>query len=148
MGLLLLAQSIVAYYAGRFSDIFGRKILLILEGYSHAIVVLLFLFLIETWQLYVLQIIIGVLAGLEASAGMSFLGDITRKQTRGRDIGKYFMIVGIISSLTMMIGGYIVVAVGIKFIFIAMAVANIISSSLLLKIKENKLFFTANKALK
>ena len=138
MGLLLLAQSIVAYYAGKYSDIFGRKPLLILEGYGHAITVILFLFISQIWQLYVLQIISGILAGLEATAHTSFLGDITEKKSRGKDVGKYYMVVGTISALTMMAGGYVIAIVGLKIVFVLMAIADIISTSMFWMLKENK----------
>jgi len=138
MGLLLLAQSIVAYYAGKYSDIFGRKPLLILEGYGHALVVILFLFVSQIWQLYVLQIIIGVLAGLEATAHTSFLGDVTDKKSRGENIGKYYMIVGIVSALTMMAGGYVIAIIGIKIVFILMVLADIISTSMFWMLREER----------
>lgn len=136
MGLLLLVQSIVYYFSGKCSDAWGRKPLLILEGYGHAIVVILYLFIAHIWQLYILQIMTGMLAGLGTTASTSFLGDITKKKSRGKNIGKYYMIVGVISALTMMAGGYVVAAIGIKIVFILMAIANIISASIFWMLKE------------
>jgi len=136
MGLLLLVQSIVSYYAGKFSDIFGRKPLLIFEGYVYAIVILLYLFIDKTWQLYSLQMIMGFLAGLELTASTAFLGDITEKEKRGADIGRYHAIVGIVTALAMMAGGYIIAIIGIKSVFVLMAVASTISASIFWFIKE------------
>lgn len=138
MGLLVLVQSIVAYYAGKYSDVIGRKPLLIFEGYAHAVVVFFYLFITSVAQLYVLQIFTGLLAGLGATVGAAFLGDITKRKDRGRDMGKFNAIVGIMTALTMIAGGYVVATLGLKFVFILMIFADIISTSILLFIKEGK----------
>lgn len=136
MGLLLLVQSIVSYYAGKFSDIFGRKPLLIFESYIYAAIVLLYLFIAEVWQLYVLQVMTGFVAGLELTAHTTFLGDITEKEKRGTDIGKYHMIVGVVAALAMMAGGYVVAAIGLKVVFVLNALASVTSGTIFWFIRE------------
>lgn len=136
MGLLLLFQSLMSYFAGRYSDKLGRKPLFLFEGYLSVFVVLLYLFIGSAWQLYVLQIINGLLAGIHGTAEVSFLGDITELGSRGRNIGKFHTITGIVAALAMMAGGYLVVISGIKIIFILMAVASFLSTTILLFVRE------------
>ena len=138
LGFLLLTQSIVSYFAGKYSDISGRKPLLILQGYLFSIVILSYLFIVQIWQLYLLQIINGLLGGIEVAVGSSFLADITETKNRGRMIGKYQAIVGITTAIAMMLSGYFVALTGIKTIFIIMAIANVFSATLYIFIKEKR----------
>ncbi len=136
MGFLMLTQSIIAYFAGRYSDTLGRKPLLILEGYATFVVILAYLFISQVWQLYLLQIASGLTTGIYETVRNSFLADITEKRTRGKMIGKYNALIGIAAAITMMFSGYLVVLTRIEIVFIIMAIAEIISASLLFLIKE------------
>jgi MFS family permease len=132
MGLLVMAQSITFYFAGRLSDTFGRKPFLVIEGYLSAVVVMAYLFISFHWQLYLLQIIQGILGGVEAIVGVSLLADLTETKTRGGDMGRFNAIVGTLTGLAMLLGGYIVGVLGISAVFVLMAFAQILYASLLL----------------
>ena len=136
MGLLLLFQSLMSYFAGRYSDKFGRKPLFLLEGYLSGFVVLFYLFVGQIWQLYALQIINGLLAGIHGTAEVSFLGDITKFGSRGERVGKFHATTGVVAALAMMASGYLVATMGLRVIFILMAIASFISTTVLLFVKE------------
>lgn len=136
MGLLLIAQSLSAYFIGKYSDAFGRKPFFLAEGYISTITLLLYLFVQQTWQLYLLQIINGLTSGARSTAEISFLGDITEKKSRGRDIGVYSALTGIVAGLALIFGGYVVGIFGIEIIFILVGIASFISTTILVFMKE------------
>lgn len=138
MGIFALVQSIFFYLAGKYSDIFGRKPLFIIEGYISVLVFLLYLMIDNIWQLYLLQMINGLLSGIHGTTEVAFLGDITNTEKRGKDIGKYHAITGAIAALAMMGSGYIVGKIGIQIIFIFAALASLISTTILLFLKEKR----------
>ena len=136
LGMSVLAQAVAAYYGGHHSDRLGRKPFLIAQGYLQAIVVLLYLGAQYPWHLYVLGIADGMLMGIAVTVGNAFLADLTSKGTRGKDMGQRDALINISSGITMMAGGYFAAHFGIPAIFILMAVAQVIATSLLLFVKE------------
>jgi len=138
LGFLTISQSLVAYLAGKYSDVLGRKPILIAQGYLYAIVILLYLFINQTWQLYFLQVVNGLIEGLGIAVAPSLLADITETKERGKLIGKYKALIGIVSAIAMMASGYLAAFTGITTLFIIMALAQIIATSLLIFIKEER----------
>lgn len=136
IGLMVLAQSVTSYLAGKYSDKLGRKIFLITGGFMLAAVTLGYTLITSMVQLYFLQVMNGITGAMQATMETTFLGDITKKVSRGADIGKYHAIVGIMAALAMMGGGYIVGQSGYKVIFYVTAAIILISTLLLFLIKE------------
>ncbi len=136
MGLMALAQSIASYFFGKYSDKFGRKIFLIIAGYATILIVLSYTLINSLNQLYILQILDGIISAIDLTVGQAFLADITRKSTRGKDVGKYHAIVGIIASFAVMAGGVLAGRLGLKFLFYVTAIFMFISTTVLFWIKE------------
>src|SRR5271157_5684139 len=99
VGLVVLSEALVSLFVGKYSDKYGRKLFLILGGYASAILVFLYTIISSIWQLYLLQIFYGLIISLSTTSETSFLGDITEKETRGTDIGKYNAFVGIAEAI-------------------------------------------------
>lgn len=135
-GILLLVQSITSYFVGKHSDKIGRKPFLIANGYFSSILLVLYTFVSSLYQLFILQIISGISNALWVTTEKSFLGDITRKSTRGADIGKYTAIVGIFAAIAIMLGGILVGKFGFSLIFYIAAAVVAFSTSMLFWIKE------------
>jgi type IV secretory pathway VirB2 component (pilin) len=68
----------------------------------------------------------------------AFLGDITKKVSRGLDIGKYHAIVGVMAGIAMMGGGFIAGRMGFETIFYIVAGIIFVSTLMLFYIKENR----------
>ena len=66
----------------------------------------------------------------------AFLGDITEKEKRGSEIGKYDAIVGLSEAATIFIGGFLVGQFGFKIVFYIVCLIFIISTTVMLKLKE------------
>ncbi|MBI2549962.1 MFS transporter [Candidatus Woesearchaeota archaeon] len=136
IGLMVLAQSVTSYFAGKYSDKLGRKMFLIFGGFMLALVIFAYTLITSMAHLYLLQVANGITSAMLTTMEVTFLGDITRKVTRGADIGKYHAIVGIMAALAMMGGGYVVGQAGYKLIFYITASIIFVSTFLLFFIKE------------
>ena len=135
VGLVVLSGALMSLIAGKYSDKFGRKPLLLFGGYASAIIVFLYTIIESLWQLYLLQILSGIIISIFETAEHSFLGDITEKQRRGSEIGKYMAFVGIAEALAIFAGGFLVGKFGFEVIFYIVSIFFIISTTILLKLK-------------
>ena len=136
VGLLSLTGAITSYYSGKHSDVFGRKPLLIIGFLSFGLIVLAYTLITEIWQLYILQVLNGSIGALIYTMTTALLGDLTKKASRGTDIGKFHAVVGILAALAMMGGGIVVGSQGYKVIFYATALLTFLSTLILLYVKE------------
>lgn len=136
IGLMVLSQSVTAYISGRFSDILGRKLFMLLGMLSLSGIVFLYTLISSLIELYILQILNGIAIATISTMETIFLGDVTKKSTRGSSIGKYNMILGVMAAVAMMGGGYIVGEFGFKIIFYIVSSIILISAMLLFKIRE------------
>jgi len=136
VGLIVLSGALVSLIAGEYSDKFGRKPFLIFGGYASAIIVFLYTIISSVWQLYALQIVSGIIISIFETSEASYLGDITTKQKRGKEIGKYDAFVGIAEALSIFIGGFLVSSWGFNIVFYLIAIIFIIATTILLKLKE------------
>ena len=139
LGICMVAQAFSAYFFGSHSDKIGRKPLLVIQGYAMAIVLFLYLLAYAPWQLYIISFFDGILLGIYVTVGNIFLADITEGNRRGRDMGRRDALINVCAGITMMLGGFFAAHFGIQSIFIIMASASIIASTLFLFVKEEKL---------
>lgn len=136
IGLMALAQAVTSYYSGKHSDKLGRKIFFIIGGFAVALVTFAYTLINSLMQLYVLQILFGISGSVYTTMERVFLGDITKKTTRGKDIGKYNAVTGVIGAITMMFMGFVIGGSGFKIIFYLAAFLTFISTLVLFYIKE------------
>jgi len=136
IGLMVFAQSITSYFAGKYSDKLGRKLFLIIGGFILTGVVFSYTLITSLIQLYILQIVNGITNSMQMTMETTFLGDITKKVSRGLDIGKYHAIVGVMAAISMMGGGFIAGQMGFKIIFYITAGIIFVSTILLFYIQE------------
>ncbi len=134
---MVLVQSATAYFAGRFSDKLGRKLFLFMTAYADAIILFLYTVINKTYQLYILQAMLGITNGVVSTISTSLLGDLTIKAKRGRSVGKFNAIVGLSSATGLFWGGYMVKLYGLKSLFYLASFVVAISTILLFFIKED-----------
>ncbi|MCK5504042.1 MAG: MFS transporter [Thermodesulfovibrionia bacterium] len=134
--IMVLVQSATTYFAGSFSDKLGRKLFLFFTAYTDAIILFLYTIISNTYQLYILQAMLGITNGIAGTISVSFLGDLTIKEKRGRSIGKFNAIVGLSSATGLFFGGYMVKFYGLKSLFYLASVVVALSTALLFFIKE------------
>lgn len=136
IGLMVLAQSITSYFVGKHSDLSGRKIFLIISGFFMSGVIFAYTLITSLFQLYVLQVLYGIVGAMQSTMEQSFLGDITKKASRGTDIGKYHALVGVMAGIAMMGGGILVGSFGFKVMFYIVAMLVFVYALALFYIKE------------
>ena len=136
VGLVVLSGALTSFIAGRYSDRFGRKPFLITGGYASAVIVFLYTVIGSLWQLYLLQILSGLVAALFETSESSFLGDITEKERRGSEIGKYDAMVGIAEAVAIFIGGLLVGRFGFEIVFYTVSLIFLFSTTLMFRLRE------------
>ncbi|MBI4896442.1 MAG: MFS transporter [Candidatus Aenigmarchaeota archaeon] len=135
-GLVVLSSAFVSLIAGKYSDKFGRKPFLIIGVYASALIAFLYTVIGSLWQLYLLQIVGGLVISIFETSEASFLGDMTKKESRGADMGKYSAVIGIAEAIAIFAGGFLVGKFGFEVVFYIVSVIFVISTTLLLKLKE------------
>lgn len=136
VGLVVLAGALISLVAGKYSDSIGRKPLLIIGGYASAIIVFLYTVIGSIWQLYLLQIFSGLIISVFETAESAYLADITEKQKRGHDIGKYDAYVGFAEALAIFAGGFLAGKFGFEIIFYVVSIIFVISTTVMFKLRE------------
>lgn len=133
LGITLTSQAITNIYIGRLSDKMERKSLLFFSSVSIGVIILLYTLVTSLWQLLLLQILYGITTATHQTNEMSLLGDITQKETRGSNIGRYNSIVTAATGIAMILGGYAVSLLGINIFFYIIACIVFISALILKK---------------
>jgi len=138
VGLMILAQSLTSYFAGRLSDRFGRKRFMVGANIATGVIIFSYTLIGSVTQLYILQVVYGVVTAISGTAESAFLGDITEKSTRGSAVGKLNAVTGVAAALAMMGAGVLIGGFGFSVIFYTVSVFFVLASFVLLFIKEQE----------
>ncbi|NOZ80139.1 MAG: MFS transporter [DPANN group archaeon] len=136
VGLVVFSGALISLVAGKYSDSIGRKPLLIIGGYASAIIVFLYTIIGSIWQLYLLQIFSGLIISVFETSESAYLADITEKQRRGADIGRYDAYVGFAEAIAIFAGGFLAGKFGFELIFYLVSLIFVISTTIMFKLKE------------
>ncbi len=136
-GIMIFFQSLASYVAGKSSDRLGRKPFLFLIAYVNSVILFLYTTIKGTTQLYILQGFFGISNGVSQTISTSLLVDITTREKRGKAVGIFHAIVGIASSLGLVLSGYAVKMYGLKTIFYLASFVLFFSTLLLFGIRED-----------
>ncbi|MBM3303579.1 MAG: MFS transporter [Candidatus Aenigmarchaeota archaeon] len=137
-GVSVLASSVTTYLVGRFSDKFGRKPFLLVSSFLSSLIIILYLYVQNLSQLYILQAANGINTAIWQISENTFMADITHRKTRGRVLGFYNMVLGIISAVALMLGGFVVSKFGFSVIFWFVGITSFISAIILFFLKEKR----------
>jgi MFS transporter, DHA1 family, multidrug resistance protein len=136
-GIMVLVQSVTTYGTGRFSDRLGRKPFLFLTAYMDSAVLFLYTVIGQTYQLYLLQAALGVTNGIVGTVSTSLLGDLTKRESRGKHVGTFNAVVSLASAAGLFMGGYLVKIYGLKSLFYLASGTVALSTLLLYFIRED-----------
>jgi len=134
--IMILVQAFTSYFVGHYSDKLGRKPFLFASAYTDACVLFAYTLVTEAYQIYILQAFLGVTNAVSTTARESLLADLTKRERRGSQIGKYNGMVNVFSAVGMTAGGYLTKYYGLKSIFYFGSVIIILSTILLFFIRE------------
>jgi MFS family permease len=136
VGLVVLANSLMSFFVGKYSDKFGRKPFLLFGALASAVIVFLYTLIGTIWQLYLIQIFSGIIIAIYETSEHTLLADLTKRYERGKNMGKYYLYTGVAESIAMIAGGFLAGKYGFKLIFYVVSIIFIISTIFLFKIKE------------
>lgn len=134
--IMIFIQSLTSYLIGRFSDKLGRKPFLFLIAYTDAAILFSFTLVSRTYQIYILQGLLGITNAMSMTIRGTLLADLTKKEKRGTEIGKFNAVVSVFSAAGMALGGYFSNLYGLKSLFYFAAAVITISTVLLFFISE------------
>jgi MFS family permease len=134
--IMILVQAAASYFVGRYSDRLGRKPFLFGAAYMDAAILLSYTIVEETYQVYILQALLGVTNAVSMTIRGTLLADLTKVDKRGLEIGRFNALVSIFTAGGFTLGGYLTKYYGLKSIFYLGAVIIVCSTILLMFIRE------------
>ncbi|MGU3471765.1 MFS transporter [Paenibacillus sp. D51F] len=135
-GLFTICSAYLNGYFGRSSDRFGRKPFLLLGSWGMAALFLLFPLVTSIWQVYALQVAMGVFGAMQRTCEKALLADLTEEGRRGEQIGRYHMGLSLFSGLAVIAGGFLVDYFTLDLIFYFGSVLLFASGLVLLRVQE------------
>jgi MFS family permease len=136
VGLMALAGALTSYFVGRHSDVLGRKPFLVTAEVVMAAIMVTYTLITELWQLYALQVASGIVTAMTVTMGQTLLADNTVRGTRGKDVGRFNALGGVVGAFAMMGGGYLAGELGIKVIFYVTASLMLLAGLAASRIRE------------
>ncbi len=134
--IMVLVQAVTSYFVGHYSDRLGRKPFLFVTAYTDAAILFAYTVIDKTYQIYILQALLGVTNAVGATIRESLLGDLTKSEKRGAEVGKFNAFVSVFSAAGLTLGGYVTKFYGLKSIFYLGSVVIVCSTALLFFIHE------------
>ena len=134
--IMILVQAAASFFVGRYSDKLGRKPFLFAMAYVDAFVLFCYTIVDKTYQIYILQALLGVTNAVGLTVRGSLLADLTRADRRGSEIGRFNALVSVFTAAGFILGGYVAKYYGLKSIFYFGAIVIVCSTALLFFIRE------------
>lgn len=135
VALMTIASAVTSLYAGRYSDKFGRKKMILLSTIALAGIVFAYTLVESIWSLYVLQVLYGVAMSVQGTNEASLIGDLTEEDTRGTNIGKLHFYTQMAAAVAMITAGVIGAHFGLHVVFYITALLMLFSAVMVLKLK-------------
>ena len=134
--IMILVQAAASYFVGHYSDRLGRKPFLFVAAYMDAVILLLYTAVDKTFQIYILQALLGLTNAINMTIRGSLLADLTKIEKRGSEIGRFNALVSVFTAGGFTLGGYLAKYYGLKSIFYFGAGVIFISTFILFFVSE------------
>ncbi|KMY50358.1 MFS transporter [Peribacillus loiseleuriae] len=116
-GLFALTAALSYSVIGKFADNAGDNALLVVYSWGMALVLIAFPLAYEIWHVYVLQIVMGLLGAVQKNSEKTVLARSVKKETAGKEIGRYHIWTSIGAAIAVIATGYLVDFLTIGSIF-------------------------------
>lgn len=107
-GLFALTAALFYPLIGRIADKIGDQRLFITYSFGMAILLLFFPLVTEVWQVYILQVVMGILGAIQKNTEKTTLARTVKKETAGSEIGRYHVFTGVGAAIAIIVAGYLV----------------------------------------
>jgi MFS family permease len=134
-GSFTLAAALTHFSIGSISKRLNSTHLLVIGNITAGIVLIFVPSLTALWQLYIVQIILGVSMSLQKSAEKIAIADVTKKSSRAHKIGSYHGIVALSTAAALFISGWFLDTFSLLFLFYAAGIGLILAGILSLRVK-------------
>lgn len=140
MGIYLVARSLLQIPIATIIDkIKGETddyYLMVIFSMVSALLVLLYLLINQPWQLYLVQLALGITTAITYPSYMAIFTRHIDKTKEGTEWGIYYTLTDLGSAILAIIGGYIATFYGLKFLIVTVSLLSTFGSLLLLPIKS------------
>lgn len=116
-GLFALTSALAYPVIGKWADQFGDRTLLLFYSLAMSVILLLFPLVTSVWQVYVLQIVMGILGAVQKNTEKAALTRRADKKQAGADMGRYHFWTSIAAAGAIIVTGYLVDFLTIATIF-------------------------------
>lgn len=130
--IFIFVTSILEYPIGKLLDHYHEKFFIVGDYFLEAIVFLGYAFVQNIWQLFLLQIILGVANAIGDPAWESLYGKSTTKKNSGSAWANSHFFIGIFNAAGILLGAYLVNIYGFSAVFIMGAIFSTIAGFLAL----------------
>ncbi|MEI3605626.1 MFS transporter [Pseudogracilibacillus sp. SE30717A] len=137
-GIFALTAAFCYPMIGKLSDKIGDRILFLIYSWSMAVLLLLFPLVSTVWQIYGLQICMGILSAVQKNTEKTALARQVKKETAGGEIGKYHIRISVAAAIAIILTGYIVDFLTIASIFYIGSLIYMVSSVMLMTKRGGK----------
>lgn len=135
-GLFTLSSAFVHQWVGKISDRIGRKLFLLISTWGTAGLFLLFPLVTNIWEVYILQVFLGVFGAMQKTSEKALVADFSEGKDRGKKIGSYHFWVSIYSGFAVIAGGFLIDIFTVDIIFYIGSLVLFISGLLVMRIEE------------
>lgn len=127
-GLFTLTAAFAYPLIGRIGDRVGDQKLLLIYTWGMALLMLVIPLITDVWQVYIIQIGMGILGAVQKNTEKSILARDVNKKTAGKTIGSYHLKVSFWSAVGVIATGYLIDFLTIGSLFYLTSILYIISS--------------------
>ena len=136
--LFAISSALVHAAAGSLTDRFGGPVFLAISGWGTAFALLFFPAVTTIYQVYVLQVVMGLFHALQKTSEKCLVADLTPSGERGKRIGRYHAWTTLCSGLAVIVAGYLIDLLTLDIIFYAGSVLMFASGFAALRITDQK----------
>ena len=136
-GIFTISSALVHKLIGKSCDRLGNKIFLVINSFGMALLFLLFPVVTSIWQVYVIQVLLGIFGAMQKTSEKTIVANFTDGVNRGERIGIYHGWLAIFSGIAVRVGGYIADLLTLEIIFYIGSIVLFLGGIAVLKIKEN-----------
>jgi MFS family permease len=117
-GIFLISIGLSEYIVSKFIDRFKQKNILIITSVIYAFVIFSYILVSNVYELFVLQLIAGIVIAIDKPAWSSWYAQLQRKGERGHDFALMYMSNDIAKGIAILFGASLAYLFGFKILFI------------------------------